>query len=312
MAKKTPSKPKRSIRNAVKPSKRKARSKRLRSRGRRMSDKALSRSRSKQKKSKRRGKILRGGAKSQQKDNRPRRAIGASDEHRTARSAGQIAKSHARSGRKKLRGVTTDPRFQEMRAKTAPAMWDKAMQGVKRHSRIKKRVAQSQAEMPSVRNVIRRLPVDPVWARQSAPEVAQIAREYAAADAEEEAQRRTYLENAALRALRGFGAPVAATAANVLEDPMGELGTALNYARLGLLTLPGGQQIEATAGAAAEAGAETAAVAAQVAISAAERARQAAIGAINAAEAGRATLARNLRDVGEGWTAQDQGDPRYL
>jgi len=63
MAKKTPSKPKRSIRKAVKPSKRKARSKRLRSRGRRMSDKALSRSRSKQKKSKRRGKTLRGGAK---------------------------------------------------------------------------------------------------------------------------------------------------------------------------------------------------------------------------------------------------------
>ena len=45
-------------------SKRKTRSKRLRSSGRRMSDKALTRSRSKQKKSKRRGKILRGGVNS--------------------------------------------------------------------------------------------------------------------------------------------------------------------------------------------------------------------------------------------------------
>ena len=63
MAKRTLRKPKKSKTSLAKKIQRKTRSKRLRSRGRRMSDKALSRSRSKQKKSKRRGKILRGSGK---------------------------------------------------------------------------------------------------------------------------------------------------------------------------------------------------------------------------------------------------------
>lgn len=66
MAKRTLRKPKKSKRTLAKKIQRKTRSKRLRSRGRRMSDKALSRSRLKQKKSKRRGKILRGGVKVKQ------------------------------------------------------------------------------------------------------------------------------------------------------------------------------------------------------------------------------------------------------
>ena len=56
---------KRSVSKKIKPrSKRRTRSKQLRSTGNRMSDKALSRTRSKQKKSKRRGKILKGGGES--------------------------------------------------------------------------------------------------------------------------------------------------------------------------------------------------------------------------------------------------------
>lgn len=58
---------KRSVSKKIKPrSKRRTRSKQLRSTGNRMSDKALSRTRSKQKKSKRRGKILKGGVKVKQ------------------------------------------------------------------------------------------------------------------------------------------------------------------------------------------------------------------------------------------------------
>jgi hypothetical protein len=301
MAKRTLRKPKTSLAKKIQ---RKTRSKRLRSRGRRMSDKALTRSRSKQKKSKRRGKILRGGVPdSRRKNPNPMRAERGDERTQSAlRRKGlrdaKIAKASASQGRVKVERAMRDPRFESMRAQTTPAMWNKAIEGAQGHQRIKRTVKERQGKMPPPSEWFWKVPVEPLEMRPDAPGTAEIVAEFQRADKDENRIPKTYLENAMGDVFRGVGAPLMRMGADFVENPRRTLNRVGNYARFGASTILG-DNIVPTALAAASAAGENAIIAGQ----AAQAATSAAAAAINS---GRDYLANSLRITAD---SMDSNEP---
>lgn len=288
-------KPKRktSLSKKIQRSNRKNKSKRLRSRGNRMSDKALSRSRLKQKKSKRRGKILRGGVR--RKNPNPMRAQSGDERTQSAlRRKGlrdaKIAKERAEAVGKRFRGVVNDPQFDELRKQLPENKFRDVVEAGLGHNRIRKRVANRKREQRPISDQAMMLPVDLPADRPDAPETAAIVKAFS----DEEAAKlpETYLERVALDALRGVSAPLLGMSANFLENPRENMRQGLNYARYGVDAILG-DRFGATAALEAASAARGAAAQAAQAAQAATRAALASI------DSGRASLAGSLRRSAE-------------